>query len=108
MQAPDSGAHLDYVNVRQASHRSQDCRPAFFLRGGENRSFGKAQDHTKRKNALESVLFSYQRNIKGPVNIYQKLKVRRALFCFVLLPYLDTENLCSRSTKKTPAFTEGK
>lgn len=98
MQALKPGAHLDCFNVSRCFHRSAE---QLFHRGGKKISiFGKAQDHTclqkKKKECFQRVLFSYQRNIKGLVNIYQNLKVRRALFCFVFLPYSHTENLCSK------------
>lgn len=104
MQALKPGAHPHYFNVSQCFHRSQDGRPTFSKRRKKIIIFGKAQDHTclqKKKECFESVLFSYQQNIKGPVNIYQNPQVRRAWFCFVFLPYSNTENLCSKSTKKT-------
>lgn len=62
MQALKPGAHLEYFNVSQCFHRSQDCRPTFSWRRKKMIFFCKAQDHTclqkKTKNALK-VFYSH-------------------------------------------------
>lgn len=63
------GAHLEYFNVSQCFHRSQDCRATFSERRKNDNFWQSSRSHLSpkvKKERTESVLFSYQQNIKGP------------------------------------------
>lgn len=69
MQALKPGAHLEYFNVSQCFHRSQDCRPTFSWRRKKKDHFWQSsRSHLspkKNKECFESVLFSYHGTLKA-------------------------------------------